>query len=472
MSARLRHTSPCTHLSPCTGELTVCHPRGIPRRANDAALSHFAAGRHSEAFELFTEAIRLCPTSPVYHCNRAATALKLNRPDIAAQDAENAVARDGTYVRAYLRAGRARLRLQEPEPAERHFQQALQLDAHIAAAQSGLAEAAQLKARQRDSRAGDEAQAQAALRPAISRQTVPEQLAAMQFHTAEQMLQVNPSLEAAKMAYVEALIACTRYGDALAACDALIHSTERVYLEAESLWRQGGTEAALSKVEHALQLSSSSQKCLELRAFLEGLARCMQRCASAMEDGVYLEAAEACSDALTQLDPGACTGMYCVALHHRAQAAAHRVMWQESLEDLNAALHLEPANADCLVLRAEVHKQQGKFVDHFLDLQRLKKVAPGTPGLVSMLEAAAHLCMGAGAAGESGARAGASPAAAAAAQALGLPPLASADDIRRAYLRLAAECHPDKWTTASPEEQAAAEERFKSMKTAYDVLTK
>lgn len=44
--------------------------------ANDEGLRLLAAGRLSEAFDCFTEAIRLQPTSPVYHCNRAAVCLK------------------------------------------------------------------------------------------------------------------------------------------------------------------------------------------------------------------------------------------------------------------------------------------------------------------------------------------------------------------------------------------------------------
>ena len=46
-----------------------------------------AAQDYAEAFEKFSQAIRLCPSKAVYHGNRAAVALKLKQPGRALQDA-------------------------------------------------------------------------------------------------------------------------------------------------------------------------------------------------------------------------------------------------------------------------------------------------------------------------------------------------------------------------------------------------
>ncbi|RMZ56602.1 hypothetical protein APUTEX25_004766, partial [Auxenochlorella protothecoides] len=48
-------------------------------RHNDAGTAALAAGNPGPAFEEFTQAIRLWPSSPAYHSNRAAAALKLAR---------------------------------------------------------------------------------------------------------------------------------------------------------------------------------------------------------------------------------------------------------------------------------------------------------------------------------------------------------------------------------------------------------
>ena len=46
----------------------------------------FKAKQYEPAFELYTEAIRLCPRKAAYHCNRAATALKLCQFAVAVED--------------------------------------------------------------------------------------------------------------------------------------------------------------------------------------------------------------------------------------------------------------------------------------------------------------------------------------------------------------------------------------------------
>ena len=54
---------------------------------------------------------------------------------------------------------------------------------------------------------------------------------------------------------------------------------------------------------------------------------------------------------------------------------------------------------------------------------------------------------------------------------LGLKKEASADEIKKAYRKLAVKWHPDKWTQASEEEKKTAENNFKELAEAYDVLS-
>ena len=54
---------------------------------------------------------------------------------------------------------------------------------------------------------------------------------------------------------------------------------------------------------------------------------------------------------------------------------------------------------------------------------------------------------------------------------LGLQKGASADEIKKAYRKLALKWHPDKWSQASDAEKKTAEANFKEVAEAYDVLS-
>ena len=431
----------------------------------------FAAGDHSAAFAAFTEAIRLCPTSAVYHSNRSAAALKLGKPDIAADDAENALQRDSGYLRAALRAGQARLQARQAEQAGDHFRRAAALDPGNAVAAKGLRQVEELVQLLEEEDAANRAHAEAGARPALPLSAVPEEAAALQLYSAEHMLTFNSNNEALKCGKVEALIACRRYPDALAACqDLRAGGLERAYLEAEALWRDGDVAAALATLDTATETNPKCVKVAALRAFLLPLQAAVAAVDASL-DGIYLDAMEASSRALSQLDPEACCGLVRALLRRRADAAAARRLWAEAVADLDRAVELDPGDAAALRLRADVHKRSGAYLEYFLDVHRLKKALPGAAGLSELLIDAARLCEGdRGGDGRGGGGGTVAGGPASAFDALGLSRRASAADVRRAYLRLAAEWHPDKWATSSEEEREAAAQKFIRVQAAYEAL--
>ncbi len=74
--------------------------------ANDDGMRKIGEQRYEEVFEAFTEAIRLEPRRAVYHANRAAAGLKLQRYRVAADDAACAIERDSNYLKALIRGRR------------------------------------------------------------------------------------------------------------------------------------------------------------------------------------------------------------------------------------------------------------------------------------------------------------------------------------------------------------------------------
>lgn len=288
----------------------------------------------------------------------------------------------------------------------------------------------------------------------------------------------GPSSQAARCAHVEALLLCQRYADADAACSSLLEgSTDRLYLEAEAAWRQGRLEAAADRLQQALEAAGGAcSKCSDLLRFVEALQQTEQEAAFAVEDGLPQRCIEACTRLLDGLHPTACVGLVCSVLHRRAEAHAARQAWDAATTDLDLALRLDCSHAACLQLRAEVHKHAGRYTQCFLDLQRLKKAAPGTPGLLKLLEEAARLSLSGGGrtggnSGSAAARAGSGSEAEAALQLLEVAANATLAQVRQAYLKLAAKWHPDKWSVGSEAEQRVAEERFKEVQRAYELLT-
>jgi DnaJ family protein C protein 7 len=446
--------------------------------ANDKGLLFFKEKEYGEAFAAFTEAIRLCPTASVYHSNRSAAALKINKADIAAQDAENALELNPQNLKALLRAGYAYIRLRNAGKAESYFKRAVEVDSTCSAAMWGLLDAANLQRRLNQQEAADQAVSDAGTRPPLSRKAESVKLATLQLISADQVLSTSPTSQSALLSKIEALITCTRYVDALITCELLRNGLERIYLEAEACWRNGDVAKALEKVHQAAITGSASlpEKFGDLETFLKWINNLLKRIKSSTEEGLYQDVIDIATELLIFLDPGACCGLYRRVLCHRANAFASRRLFKEAREDLDTALEMQQSDAEALRLRADLNKQTGSYLEYFLDVQRLKKVAPHAPGLGELLQDAARLCSFSSQ--SNGANAGENKYRStrggplSAYSTLGVKPLAEHAEIRKAYLKLAAEWHPDKWAaTGSEEERHAAEERFKKVQAAYEELT-
>lgn len=92
----------------------------------------------------------------------------------------------------------------------------------------------------------------------------------------------------AKHVCVQALIACRRYPDAAIAADRLHGGQDKLYLQAEGLWRQSHVDAAAQLLSDACLHFPHSMNCLELRRWVESLQQDMHVAHTAFEDGAYL----------------------------------------------------------------------------------------------------------------------------------------------------------------------------------------
>ena len=166
-----------------------------------------------------------------------------------------------------------------------------------------------------------------------------------------------------------------------------------------------------------------------------------------------------------------------------------------ALADLDASIALNTNDVDALLHRAGVHREAGDFTSCFLDVRAVRIMDPQVsytfdtltahpgadasvqrPGAFQAEQAAAQAARRhSSRAHSNSAKHGPSSDADAcnlprSYQVLGVGLSATQRDFTRQYRKLASKWHPDKWATATAEEQKLAEHRFRVVAEAYNTL--
>lgn len=81
-----------------------------------------------DALEMYSKAIELDGSNPVFYCNRAAAHSKMNNHHLAIEDCQRAIDMDPTYSKAYGRMGLANSSLEKHKEAVENFKKALELE--------------------------------------------------------------------------------------------------------------------------------------------------------------------------------------------------------------------------------------------------------------------------------------------------------------------------------------------------------
>ena len=85
--------------------------------------------------------------------------------------------------------------------------------------------------------------------------------------------------------FLQALIACRRYFDAALAADSLLAGPDKLYLQAEVLWRQSDIQAAINLLSNACQIFPDSSKCQALQRWVHSLQQKLHEAEAAFENG-------------------------------------------------------------------------------------------------------------------------------------------------------------------------------------------
>lgn len=199
-------------------------------------------------------------------------------------------------------------------------------------------------------------------RPALPQVTVPLEEAAEQLLAAEALLQAQPGLEGAKCCVIEALILCSRYDEALRACQRLTTgSLDGLYLRAEAQWMAGCVDAAATTLGPACAASSKCAGLARQVAHLRAALTCID---DATDRGDVVEARHLLT-ALMEQPRLQRTHLLAALLRRRAALQTHAPL---ALADLAESLALHNSNVEALLQRAELHRAVGDFEASFLDI--------------------------------------------------------------------------------------------------------
>eukprot|EP00236_Picocystis_salinarum_P001118 CAMPEP_0183829350 /NCGR_PEP_ID=MMETSP0807_2-20130328/3258_1 /TAXON_ID=88271 /ORGANISM="Picocystis salinarum, Strain CCMP1897" /LENGTH=539 /DNA_ID=CAMNT_0026074557 /DNA_START=42 /DNA_END=1661 /DNA_ORIENTATION=+ len=452
------------------GEYDAC----TAARKAEEGHEHYARRRNEDALTSFTEAARLAPQCDVHHANRAAAAMRLRRWDVAAEAAEDALRIRPEGWKARMRAGEARKKLGDLKQAVQHFQVAVKMDPNHPRAMRGLEEATRALHQEEEDRSNERTGAQKGQRKGLELCLETDEEVAVLLQTAEDMCKAQPKLEAAKTAKVEALILCRRYEDAREALRGLTDGLDKMRLQVEIEWRSGGDVQDAWKELRGAPGAQASESCRLLIQDLERMAEARKQVDGAMDDERYQDAIELLTQAM-QLDGNkkAAPLVYNAdLLLKRAEAYCARGMRVEALQDLNQCLDFVPEHSEAVKFRAVLLEASGRYEDALADLFRLQDLDATSPGLLESMARLAAACEKGGLDGT------AAPASMFAKDGLGeshcavleLPPDATSAQVRRAYRKLAAQWHPDKWMTHTEDAKKVAEVRFREIQVAYEAL--
>lgn len=444
---------------------------------NDAGAELFKSGRHADAFERFTSAIRLWPSRAVYHANRASAALKVGDFEVCAADCEEALRIDPSNDRVAIRCATALRKLGRPLEAEAHYRRVLSAAPDHAKASRGLRDCLREGREAEARRRAQEERARAGTRAALPLRDVGDDWNDRLYSLTEMLGHAGEDSLSAHYSVIEATIMCRRYADALerlkrlatATPEATATTTEHRYLEAEALWRSGAVSASLGILSSLSEDAEAPQKVKDLSDYLGPVQAHLERARECAEDDRHAEAAEAAETVEGMVDPAACSGLLAAALGVKAEALARRNQTRAALEAVTSALEWEPENQRGLLTRARLRQRMRDYRGAMADLSVLQSINPATPDIFAMMQSLAARILEAKdpqrRAEIVSKREGFDPYAL-------LEVEASATDleVRRAYRRLAGQWHPDKWAQRGKEEQEEASARFQKIRRAYEAL--
>ncbi|XP_022952745.1 inactive TPR repeat-containing thioredoxin TTL3-like [Cucurbita moschata] len=348
-------------------------PEEVKRAANEM----YRRGNFVEALSLYDRAISLFPENAAYRSNRAAALTALGRLGEAVRECEEAVRLDLGYGRAHQRLAALYLRFGQVEKSRSHL---------LCSGQPDQSELQRLKSLEKilnqcaDARkAGDwksalkEAEAATAAGADFSPQLVACKAEALlklhQLEDADSCISNVPKLET--------LASCsqTKFFGMLA--EAYVF-----YVRAMVEMALGRFDNAVLAAERAAKIDFNNLEVAKLLSNVKMVARARSRGFDLFNSGRYTEACTAYGEGLRYDSSNHV--LYC----NRAVCWAKIGLWEQSVEDCNQALKIQPNYTKALLRRAASNAKLERWEDAVKDLEFLRRELPGDNDVAESLHRA------------------------------------------------------------------------------------
>ncbi|XP_048328224.2 inactive TPR repeat-containing thioredoxin TTL3 isoform X1 [Ziziphus jujuba] len=350
-----------------------------PEEVKKAGNELYKRGHFVEALSLYDRAISIMPDNAAYRSNRAAVLTALGRLGEAVRECEEAVRLDPGYGRAHQRLASLYLRFGQVENARRHLyfpgqqpdqselQKLRSLEKHL----KQCADARKLGDWKSVVRESDAALATGVdSSPQIVSCKAEALLKLHQLEESEFSLSNMPKLEDCPPSclqtvffgmLVEAYVLCVR---------------------AQIEMALGRFENAVAAIERASLIDYSNVEITRVLSNVKMVARARSRGNDLFSCGRYSEACSAYGEGLKY--DGSNSVLYC----NRAVCWSKLGLWEQSVEDCNQALKIQPNYIKALLRRAVSNAKLERWAEAVRDYEVLRRELPGDNEVAESLQRA------------------------------------------------------------------------------------
>eukprot|EP00467_Chlorarachnion_reptans_P005036 CAMPEP_0114524316 /NCGR_PEP_ID=MMETSP0109-20121206/21787_1 /TAXON_ID=29199 /ORGANISM="Chlorarachnion reptans, Strain CCCM449" /LENGTH=515 /DNA_ID=CAMNT_0001705745 /DNA_START=254 /DNA_END=1801 /DNA_ORIENTATION=+ len=416
-------------------------PKLEAKQKKEEGNKKFKEGYYRQAITLYTEAINLNDEDKTFYTNRASALSKLGEFEKAAADCESAIGLDSKFAKAYQRGSTSYCHIGKLDQALEMLKKGNSVNPYDVTIRKEIQKVKQLIQRKED------------IKEAVEQKSYEK---AMLILPAYEKF-VTKDLETGILK-LKTLLGLKRYQTALKEahqCYQINKIDIRVlHLRGCAMYHTGNSAMALRHFQSVLKSAPDFRESQNMYRMIKKMDRAKSNGTSEFKEGKYEGAIAAWTEALA-VDPD--NKFFNTAVFsNRASAYMKLKKYEEAVADLDKVVEHDGENLKALLRRATCHTELGNHDGAVRDLEMCNKLDRGNRDIRQRLRKAVV-------AQKRAARKDYY-------KILGVTQSATDRELKKAYRKAALKWHPDK-NKGSEEEEKIAEEKFKDVNEAYEVLS-